>query len=109
MLFFCFCFPLQRFLLFICCIFHIYRQYLPILLDPFHLSFKKFGAFYHPHCLLSSLFVLFAPVLFFSVVFISQLKFSFVSSFSLTLSAHFHARKQFYPHLVKEEPEASKG
>ena len=87
--FFCFCFPLQRFLLFMCCIFHIYRQYLPVLLDPFHLSFKKFGAFYHPHCLLSSLFVLFAPVLFFSVVFISQLKFSFVSSFSLTLSAHF--------------------
>lgn len=87
--FFCFCFRLQIFLLFTCCIFRIYRQYLPVLLYPFHLSFKKFGAFYHPHCLLSSLLVLFAPVLFFSVVFISQLKFSFVSSFSLTLSAHF--------------------
>ena len=52
--FFCFCFRLQIFLLFICCIFRIYCQYLPVLLYPFHLSFKKFGAFYHPHCLLSS-------------------------------------------------------
>ena len=42
---FCFCFPLQRFLLFLCCVFHISRQYLPVHLDRFNLSLKKFSAF----------------------------------------------------------------